>query len=188
MRQETITLYQYSELSEQAQEKAIEAYRAQDYFIDSDWYESTIENCFPEVLKEHGLSFDNKCFFDTDRDYYITFEGLHIEDLSLLLKRSDIKPVKSHIFDLVSDYIRIDFTRKHSEQSFTNDFISGDRCPLINSKLDRIIEACNSTLQDIKHDCLTTLRNELEYMYTEEHAIECITCHELEFKADGSIY
>jgi hypothetical protein len=159
-------VYQFSELSEQAKQKAIE--ECSDYNVSYDWWESTYEDAEQIGLKITG--------FDIDRGRYYkgTIIGTHEETAKLILENHG-EQCETHT--TAKEFLaQLDaITEKYKDEGEDNW-----------DEQSEIEEAEEDFLKSLLEDYRIILQKEYEYLTSEEAIIETIQANEYEFKADGT--
>lgn len=194
MRTETTerTLYTFDELSESAQDKAIE--NLYDCNVDYDWWDIDAECFFGfdtdelKALKRAGatntsapLAFD-KMYFNIDRGSYIQFPDLWIRDTDTFRRWL-------HIPSWLIDRLQFSFGHGYSRDGDTRLTIELDHptrydfTPREQKIVDRAEEICNDKILE----CLSILRREYEYRTSREAIVESIESNEWEFTEDGKL-
>lgn len=159
MRIKQIKLYQFSELSEEAKDKAIES--LYDVNVDYDWWESTYEDAANIGLKLTG--------FDIDRGSYC--KGTFIESAESVANAI----LKDH-GESCSTYHTAKAYFKELEAIIPDD--DGDK---------DTEEIDDNFRRDLLEDYLVILRQEYEYQTSREAIIETIEANEYEFTEDGKL-
>ena len=174
MKTKTINLYSFDELSEDAKKKAIE--NLYDINVDSEWWESTYDDSANVGINITG--------FDTGRRNDIT------GNLTMSMCEVCHKLIAEHgedceTYKTAKDYLNQwdALVEKHS------DGITKDKVSEYN-EYDFDVEADN--LEDdfrkaILEDYLIILRNEYEYLTSDEAIIETIQLNEYTFTENGKI-
>ena len=164
MRTIEITLYKFDELSEEAQAKAIKNHQRHSNY---DWWD-----CIEMNAKECGVIIDS---FDTYRGYISASFKWNAEDVAHGLIKfwgedSDIGEIsKKFLADREALYINY------------ND----DECEEFSEKEDELVDEFHS---DVSHYFLTQLRNELEWIESDEYAKEYLSDMDYDFVEDGTEY
>jgi hypothetical protein len=174
MKEKIIKLYDFAELSEEAQQKAIDGLR--DLNVTHEWYEFIIEDA-----KNIGLKITE---FDTDRNRHA--KGNFIESArecaELILKEhgencETFKTAKQFLSDrdaLVSKYsdgVKTDEVSEDNEYQFDQD------CDELESEF----------LKSILEDYAIMLEKEYEYQTSDEAIKESIEANEYTFTEDGKL-
>lgn len=161
MRTVRTKLYKFSELSKEAQQKAIESFS--DVNVNYEWWESVYEDAENIGLKITG--------FDIDRGNYCKGEF-----------NIAANEVAANIF---KDHGESCDTYKTATE-FMNEWQ-----PLFNAYIeteegeDKLQEKENDFLKSLCEDYLKMLRTEFEYQTSEEAIIETIEANEYEFTKEG---
>jgi len=182
MREMNVTVYSFAELSEDAQERAINAFRGINVEY-GDWWRDTYDT-IRTAGKLVGLDID-RIYFDTDlycifnadyryvrgavkavRDEFSWADDLHdvARDLQVLQKR--------HFYSLSCDV---------ASQRDTNSY----RCFRFGE--DYECEDLGDIIDDFAHWARILLRNEYEWLTSNEAIREMIEANEYEFTADGKL-
>lgn len=206
MREETTTrtLYQFEELSERAQEKALQ--ELWDINMDHEWWDCVTED-INEFGKVSGLGCEYGKEFDCDRGRYIAIENICVGARELFEKASAVqdfpnifKEVYEPFLGQFSERDRRNLERLERVQALGcltgrtgRRGVSADveawtnsehtRC---NALIDRLQEAWKQFLRDLEHAYVTMLDREYEYQTSEERVKESILANGYEFEEDGS--
>lgn len=170
MREKTINIYKFSELSEKAQEKAIQWFQGGVY--DHDWFESTYEDA-----NNIGLKITS---FDTERR---DIDGAFTQDAVDVANAI----IKDHgdTCDTYIDAVNFLKERKAIMEPTDEDVEDYDNL------MDEYETACEEIDAEFEHtileDYLSILRKEAEYLESREYAVEGIEANEYEFNEEGSI-
>lgn len=175
MKTVTINIYQFSELSNESQAKAVS--RLRDINTDFDWWDSVYEDAEQVNLKIKG--------FDIDRGSYVKaefIESAHNTANLIIINHGEscetYKTAKSFIEDwnnLVSKYsdgIKTDTVTEDNEYDFDNeaDDLEGE------------------FLKSISEDYRIILSNEYDYRTNDESIIETIEANDYNFTENGILY
>lgn len=175
MRTIEVKLYQFSELSDEAKEKAIRS--NYDINVDSDWWEGTYYDAANIGLKIKSFDLDRNRHatgeFTQDADYcarkVIAEHGEHCDTHKLA------KNYFSEYNDLVkkySDGIQTDKVAEDNEYEFDQE----------------ANELESEFLKDLLSEYASILQRECNYRQSEEAIIETIEDNECEFTEDGELY
>jgi hypothetical protein len=161
----TYNVYQFSELSEEAKENAIN--KLADINVGHDyWYESTLDDAAEVKLKITE--------FDLDRNRHCKGEFMESapETAELILQNhgKDCETYK---------------TAKHFLNAL--DELTGQKENIEDVDEDEIEDLEDEFLQSILEDYSIILQKECEYLQSEEAIIETIQANEYEFLEDGSL-
>jgi hypothetical protein len=171
---EVYKVYEFSELSDQAKDKAREW--ARDINVDfDDWYQ---DEFYFERLTAAGMVYDLKeLCFDLDRSDYLYFhKGLSVDDPKKFLKAAGCDLRKKEVRDTL-DYDGISINTIH--YSGNNGENTVDPRTLDNIDLTDFL---NDLLGDIKSD----LRKNYYYLIGNEAVDETILANEYTFLEDGT--
>lgn len=174
MKTVTITLYKFDELPAEVQEKAISKYSAIN--VDYSWWDYIYEDAWNVNLKITE--------FDLDRKYDIKGSLLYepantaIEILNKHGKDTDTHQLAEQYF---SEYRRVKF-------KYSDDIVSD--VPI--DKLDDFEEDLEPYNEQFEVDLLNCywrmLRDEYEYLTSEEQIKETLIANEYDFTIEGEIY
>ncbi len=165
------TVYSFDELSEDAQEKAVE--KLYDLNVDYDWWEFVFEDA-----SEVGLKLTS---FDIDRGR--SCKGEFIEDALFTADRiiethgSTCDTYKTAAAFLKERDEAVETAPKDENGDFEDEY-------KLDQKLDDIE---NDFLANILSDYLTMLTKEYEYKTSKEAIIETIRINDYEFDEDGNL-
>ena len=163
-------IYQFDELPKEAQAKAIERYHSIN--IEYDWY----SNIYYEVKQFLKIDIQG---FDTGRGSYVNFKLTH-DDIT----KDFLKGLNKYFNDLNEVIAQTEY---YLEQwhILDNDL---DRYPTV----DEIEDILDNTLEVIKSELerlfLKALREEYDYLTSDESIKETLTINEYDFTEDGKIY
>lgn len=200
------TVYKFDELSDEAKENAIEKLR--DINVDfDDWYydDGMLELSQKEMQSRHiklsdkwyeksphanikgeypaytGLFNKSVEYFDIDRDSYIQFKYIEVNDDDIFRKFLRI-PKKLW----TNCWWHFDYSpSRHSNTEFIieNNFDDREFTPKQQVIIDRAIDIMNDKISE----ALTMLRQNYEYQTSDEAIIETIKINEYEFDVDGNL-
>jgi hypothetical protein len=200
------TLYQFDELSERAQQKALQAHW--NINVEEEWWDDVTRdiNAFGEVS---GLGCEYGNEFDCDRSSYVHIMGCCVLFSELLANREAMTGFPN-LYDKVIQPFFSTFTEREQRQllrleradllgSLTGETSTqrygkqwdierwdGQRTPHITKLLDKLQDAWGELLDNLEHAYLKMLRDEYEYLTDEEQIKESIRLNEDEFTEDGS--
>ena len=175
MKKIEITLYEFSELSEEAQNKAIE--KLYDINIGHDWWEFTYEDA-----KNIGLKITS---FDLDRNRHATGDfiesGLNVAE-SIIKEHGESTNTHKTALQYISNL-------KELTEKLNSAEIYGEENYGIQAKIEGEIEESEQEfLSDLLEDYSIILQRESEYLQSRESIIETIEANEYDFTEDGKIY
>ena len=175
MKTVTIKLYQFSELSDKAKEKAIS--RLMEINTDSDWWDSSYEDAAQVNIKIKG--------FDIDRGSYVKAEFMQsaYDTANLIILNhgescETYKTAKTFLQDwnnLVSKYsdgVKTDVVTEDNEYDFDNEADDLE----------------NEFLESISEDYRIILSKQYDYLTSEDAIIETIEANDYYFTEDGELY
>jgi len=164
MKTKVINLYQFSELSDEAKEKAIEKFR--DINVDYNWWDMTYEDA-------KNVNF-NILEFDLDRRCFVKGQFIvSAPDTAELIKVSHGNECET--FDTAKEFLTElnELTSKEANIEDVNE--------------DDIEELENEFLQSLCEDYRIILTKEYEYLTSEEAIIGTIEANEYDFDEDGNL-
>ena len=179
MREMNVTVYSFAELSETAQERALNEFR--DINVEFNWYEDTFDTirAAGELLGlEIGqIYFDaySYCIFDASYEYVrgavkaVRKEFSWADDLCKVAK--DLQALQKRHFYSLSCAVR-----EGRSMNYYRCFRFGE---------DYECEDLGDILDDFAHWARSTLRGEYKYLTSDEAVQEAIEANEYEFTEDG---
>ena len=181
MREMTVTVYSFAELSDDAQERALDEFR--DINVEFNWYEDTFgtirtagELLGLEIGKIH-FDTDSYCIFDADYEYVrgaakaIQAEFPHATDLhDVARKLQDLQ--KRHFYSLSCA------VTKGRSMNYYRCFRFGE---------DYECEDLGDIIDDFAHWAWILLRGEYKYLTSDEAVKEMIEVNEYEFDEAGKL-
>lgn len=197
MKTKTIQLFEFSELSKEAQDKVLDKHRDINTDFDS-WYEDDFlldggldeeikkkfsnEGNTLRVLKDKKpievlFSWEN-LYFDLDRGCYIQFNDLSVNDEDLF-------------FDFLKIPARL---RKHIFYSFENNREYNTKLDIEildlkgKSKDEEVLERARNIFDDLIHKSFKSLREQYNYLLSDEAVKETIEANEYDFLESGEIF
>ena len=195
MRTETVTrtLLQFSELSEKAQERAIQRFR--DINTDHEWYDPAVESLTEELenagFNDPKISFSG--FWSQGDGASFTSKTAHIESLIDALKDSLHYPKYVRFLTKIADYLsvsveRIDhrYSHKYTTRAVVDSCLPGRRVHL-EALINRFEEDVESLRLELSNTIYQTLEKEYEYLTSDEVVTEAIESNEYEFLEDGTL-
>jgi hypothetical protein len=168
-----VKTYKFNELTETAQEKAIEHF--EDINLNYDWAEDDYEY-FKDLLKEIGISCKT-FYFSIDRDWFIAMDKPSIDDDKLFLKYAKIDLRTKRAKELIDSGISIE-TKYYSGSRMENYISSGY------TSQDDLTECLSNILEKFLRD----LQKDYEYLTSKESIIERIEANEYDFKENGELF
>lgn len=168
MKTETINVYKFDELSEEAKETAINEFR--DINVSYNWWEFTYEDA-----KEIGLKITG---FDLDRNKHATGE--------LILSACE---VAQNIFNNHGENCETYKSAEKFMQDWQPVFNEAMTEPENLSELEeKLIDLEQEFEQELLEDYATILQNECDYLMSDEAVIEAIEANEYDFLESGKPY
>lgn len=168
MKDITITVYKFNELSEDIQDKVIE--RQSDINVDYDWWEFVYEDAEQIGLKITEFDTDRYCkgnFIDSAKETAHKIIDNHGENCETYKTASEYLKDRDNLIDT--------FPKDKDEEI--------DEYKLDNDLDDLDSEFLRSLLEDYR----IILRNEYEYLTSRESIIETIEINDYDFTIDGKI-
>lgn len=167
-----IKLYSFSELSEDAKEKAIN--ELQDINFYDDWFDFIYDDA-----KEIGIKITG---FDIDRGSYCNIENF--DDWHIIAD----KIISNHGEHCETYKIAESFLKERDE--IINTAIRDENGDFENEyEIDNLIDDLEEAFKDdLSEEYLSILRKEYEYRASDEGIIEAIEANEYDFTEDGKIY
>lgn len=194
MRTETINIFSFEELSEEAQQKAIKAY------IESSYEDPDILHFFSETCKEKAKEFG---FPDITVQYSLSNcqgDGLSFEcenpDITRFIKEA-LPNIKTSVFDALINTIICSISGNNgrycyaskSDISFELDLYQNGRdYPNIENLADQVRGHITDTYMSLCKELENMGYAEIEYQTSEECAKEHFENNECEFYEDGTQY
>ena len=175
MRTETTTrtLYTFAELSDKAKELALTNMRYTNTDAGSEWWDQTYEDAANVGIKITG--------FDTGRRNEITGEIFDTENTAHSIVRDHGEECETH--RTAAQYLK---NRDTTIAAAPKDTYTGEYTD-IEALDDKLDELGKKFTKSILEDYLTILRNELEYLESDEAVQESIEANDYEFDEDGSL-
>ena len=201
MKTKTITLYQFSELSDKAKEKAIEQLRDinVDYY---DWNDYLIDD-WQKTLNKIGFENAKIAYsgFWSQGDGASFTADVDIEKLLSSMTYCATKYKNARIFELVSLLHDKNAINIHLAKNHWGTHYSHERTVSLNIDIDypyergsfwpKIVEQFENALDDFRIDLCsavyTSLENEYNYLTSDESIIEIIEANDYEFTINGEL-
>jgi hypothetical protein len=184
MRTEQVKIYKFEELSDEAKEKAIEEFRGTN--LDSDWWDFIYEDARNVDLKITG--------FDTGRGNRINIEfyGLAKDTAeSILREHGD----DTETYKLAKEFIKTNNFLQNTIEVYTElleetelGYEQERYAENLKFHDDKMGSLSDEFLKDLGEECLSILKDEAEYLQSDEAIIETIEANEYEFLQDGERY
>lgn len=162
-------VYQFSELSEQAKQKAVE--QCSDYNVSHDWWESVYEDAENIGLKITGFDIDRASYCKGNftlaaNEVAANILGQHGEQCETYKTAASFMEEWQPVFNNYMDESHADYESAESEQ--------------------KLVDIENDFETNLLEDYRIILSKEYDYLTSEEAIIETIEANEYEFKADGT--
>jgi hypothetical protein len=194
------TVYLFDELSEGAQQKALDNVRER---LSSSWDSGDVEDVWETIRLSLAKRFGSPHWedgaavpdlaedgFDLDRGSYVAVSGTLTRDTAPALPWVDtIDSV--HLSGRRTDYTAIEVSERDADCTCGADWCEecDPTCARLTERLsDADREAMVDAVRDALAEALTDARAEYEYQTGEERARDHIEANELEFTEDGGIY
>lgn len=162
-------VYQFSELSKAAQQKAIEV--CSDYNVDYDWWQSTYEDAANIGLKITS--------FDLDRNRHAKGE--------FTLSANEVAQNILNNHGEGCDTYKTASTFMETWQPVFNEYMNEDSDNYESPESEQLLQNFEEDfLNDLLEDYSIMLQKECEYQQSEPAIKETIEANEYEFKADGT--
>ena len=175
MRTETIKIYSFDELSAEAKEKAMRGNRGIN--VDYDWW-----GCTYELMKEMGVEINSFSIYL--REISITIEDSEytaIKTIENFGKESEIVKIsKQFIADRDALIKRLGEGNEIAGYSVKEEFIY-----IYDEEIECLEE---QYIKEMAEEILTWLRDEYEYLQTDEAVAEILIANDFEFTENGEIY
>ena len=175
-------VYTFKELSEEAQEKAIE--EMGEINVWHDWHESTLEFAAEEWLGKYSIGFEPKsvCFDLYRREFYIDSKGIHIADQARFFRAISGHP--GYTVPASEGTLEAYFETVHfgGGSARTHLYVSDYR----DETTKELPFDTDEFFQDLCRDLLSQLSKEYDYLTSREAIEETIEANEYEFYEDGS--
>ncbi len=184
MREETIKIYQFDELSEKAKEKAVENERNSDgYLCDTEWAEF-LEEEFMEELEKINISCDGFCW-DLCGGYLYLDNPTIIDIKDFIKKMGGEKWLVLKALENKTDDDKDEF-----EDDLASIEIVSEQYKTIvgNFTDDEVGEQINQKLKDILDGFLKELQDTFSALNSDEEIINHLKINEFEFIATGERY
>ena len=170
MRTETIKLYQFPELSEDAKQKVLSQFY--DINVSHDWYDSTYEDALQVGLKIGA--------FDIDRGNFIS------ADQTMDAFQSIKSIIENHGKDCDTHILASEWYATFKNAYHAIDLLSAVDGPT--QEIEEFIEESeNEYFSDLKKEYLSILKKDYEYLTSEEAITETIIINEYEFTENGKL-
>lgn len=174
MRIKETKVYQFSELNEDAKQKALE--HMTDIHVDFDWYEHIYSDAETIGCEING--------FDIDRGNYCDLElkwtGFEVADAIVKNHGEQCETYKT-ASQFLADYDSL--VMKHSDGKNTKVVAEDNECDFDNDLDDLEVEFKKSLSEDYR----IILSNEYDYLTSEKAIIETIEANEYEFDEHGNL-
>jgi len=173
MREVKTIVYKFDELSETAQQKAIE--KLADINVDYEWWEYTYDDATNVGIKITG--------FDIDRGSCCEGDIYDFEETAKKILENHGE--KCETYQTAANFLkdRAELVKKYSD-GINTDIVSEDNEYDFDSELDELeIEFKKSILEDYR----ILLQKEYDYLTSKEAIIDTITANEYEFSVDGKM-
>ena len=184
MRTEEIKIYSFGELTEEAQETAIENTRNSEGYLSYDWWDFEYED-FHNELKNIGVECDN---FYWDLEYRGNFylDKPNIFDIRKFIKKMDAE----RILILKNLMIEDEEDRYEIEDGLYSAGIYSDenRTEVCDSGIEELDDILTEGLREILKGFLSRLREQYNYLNSDEAIREDLVNNECEFLEGGERY
>jgi hypothetical protein len=194
-----LNIYQFSELSKDAQSKAIEEYRERLYKYNT-FSEYALDDCYlyeprhTEIVDlcpayaDYGKpiignSGSKKVYYDLDRNRHIdASNGIVINNEKMFLEWLEIPECMHHrlYYTIKGTWAKYPDTIIRFEENDISDEFTEDEMKILGNAQDKF-----SNHMD---DVLNRISEAYEYYFSDEHIAEQLEINEYEFTEDGKIY
>lgn len=192
-------VYQFSELSESAKEKALDVMR--DINTDFEWWESTYED-FKNLAEYFGIEVDTRktyfsgfCHqgqgssFTADIDISKMLDCVKNETWKEYAPKEklsfySVTPKMYRVINLISAYVEP--TNRASSIKVICNTEAGESYPNIFAALESLEELITDVCETLNDWFFNQLEKEFDYLQSDESVKETIEANEYEFKADGT--
>jgi hypothetical protein len=190
MRTIETTVFNFDELSAKAQQKAIE--KLYDLNVDYSWWESTYDDAENIDLKINGFDLDRGSYVELDFKYsakdtaqeILKNHGEMCETYILateFIKRYEIAEALQSIFNEQYENVPMYFEELSEQLAEEHLLTSSEKYE------EEMEELCAEFKKDLEHEYLKMLRDEYEYLTSEEAIKETIEANSYEFDEDGDL-
>jgi len=209
MRQETITLYKFNELTtDRAKEKARDWYR--DGGLDYEWWDSSYDD-FREIFRILGIDADVPLTLrngKTGTRLGVSFSGFSSQgdgacfEGSYSYAKGSVKAMRAYapkdneLQEIAADlqalqrkhFYKIEARLKHSGRYCHEYMVEFDVTVDGSDASDEVTDAVKESLRDLMRWIYKTLEAEYEYLTSDEAVDESLSTNEYEFEEDGSFH
>lgn len=185
MREVTIKVFQFNELTAKAQEKVLEKFRYIN--VEHDWYEPVYEG-FEELAAEYGIKVDDMSFsgFYSQGDG-ASFTG-EIVDFKKFAEKTGLKRLvpfsKAIEYNLEMKITRVTYQYYHSN-TVEADIRDGGYYPHLSNLIDFCLEEIKNKLCDKLYK---DLENSYEELTSDEIVADTIRANNYEFTEGGELF
>lgn len=186
MRKETkvFEIYKFSELSKGAKEKAIK--RFSDINVDfEEWSDYTIEN-YTNKLNELGYD-DVKCYFS---GFWSQGDGACFTAVVNLYKWGKKHKISTKLIEKgdMTAKITHNFRYYYAKSTNVEVYVNGESNDKIEALRDKIESIIEKEREEIGNELYKELRDQYNYLTSEEAIVETIKANDYEFLASGELY
>lgn len=193
MRQETITILNFQELSEEAKQAAIEKYRNNiDYdldFFNDECVDQIKEAGFENPILAYSLSYSQGDGLSFKADNYSKLSELFLKVLGKGKEKTAELLANNCTQRITGNNGHYQYANKNQIElqleNYTSSFITSDR-------IDEIVERVQFELRDIYMDLCSKLKkqgyDDIEYQSSDEGISEILIANDYEFTENGKIY
>ena len=190
-REISMTVYKFSELDENAQNRAID--NLSNVNVDYNWWdcdglldltqkEMVDRKINPDEYPSSLYTYD-KIYFDIDREWYLEFVNLRVNVDDVFRK---FLRITKRLWENVS----YDFYNKENERNYTTTIFFTENNPLREFTANQLeaLDRAKEIFDNKVHEALVILRDEYKYRTSREAIIETIKANDYEFYGDGTLY
>ena len=173
MRQESINIYEFDELSDDAKQTVLE--NLADINVDHEWYDFIYDDAEMIGLEITGFSIQSHCNINPVLDHL---------DISYAILKNHGKKCETHKVAQKFLNDRDKLVEKYSDGISTNK-VAEDNEYDFDQECDKLE---NDFILSLSEDFRIMLRESYEYLTSEQAILETIDANEYEFTLDGNIY
>ena len=192
MRVETLEVYKFDELSEQAKQVAIEEVR-NEYYEYNDFANWAVDDCAlfepkeKELIELFGEEYNfplikntrESIYFDTERNRFLDCEkAMQITNKKQFLLWLGIDVEDEAFENIYFEIITPNYRNASTEIAFD------DYDEMFEDRIDTAVERFNSLISDI----IDRIEADIDYRFTDEAIIEDIEANDYEFLSNGKKY
>ena len=192
MRVETLEVYKFNELSEQAKQVAIEEVR-NEYYEYNDFANWAVDDCAlfepkeKELIELFGEDYNfplikntrESIYFDTERNRFLDCE----KAMQITNKKQFLLWLGIDIEDEAFENIYFEIITPNYRNAST-EIVFDDYDEMFEDRIETAVEKFNSLIRDI----IDRIEADIDYRFTDEAIIEDILANDYEFLSNGKKY